>query len=264
MLNTVPLFLIFLSLVGISVVIGRKFSALANLDVDSIPEEKESKFKERMAGKRIKKNLMGWSSKAGGRFKNVYSKPNDFLVKTADNLERLKKKYAEEGENAKRNKSERIANAFRELEKLDPKEDFEACESKLIEIIGADSKNVHAFEELADLYFDNKKYKEAEQTYEHLLKLFEENKDEHKRAEIYFDLGLVAKEQNKASKALKNIQKALKLAPNNPRFLDTMIEISIINKDKTLAKSAYDKLAEVNPENKKLEEWKKKLEDGSW
>jgi tetratricopeptide (TPR) repeat protein len=260
MYNIVPLSFIFLSLVVMMVVIGRKFSALANLDVDSIPEEKEAKFKEQIAGKRIKKTLFGWGSRAGNRFKNIYSRSGGLLSKTTDRLEQLKKEYAKEATNEKRSKDERVAEAFRNLEALDAKEDFDEYESNLIEIIGLDSKNTEAFNELADLYFDNKKYKEAEQTYDHLLKLLESSEDDHKRAEIYFDLAFVAKEEGRLVKALKNMQKALKLAPNNPRFLDTMIEISIMNKDKTLAKSAYDKLAEVNPENKKLEEWEKEIE----
>jgi predicted Zn-dependent protease len=242
------------------VIIGRKFSALANLDVDSIPEEKETKFKEQMAGKRIKKNLTGWSVHIGKYFRGLHKRGGGFFSRTTERLEQAKQRYTEEKERAEKSKEERVAEAFRELEILDIDEDFERYESKLIEVIGLDSKNTYAFEELADLYFDHKRYKEAEQTYEHLLKLLETSEDEHKMAEILFDLALVAKEENKAAKALKNIQKALKLVPNNPRFLDTMIEISIMNKDKTLAKSAYDKLAEVNPENQKLEEWKKKIE----
>jgi tetratricopeptide (TPR) repeat protein len=259
--NIVPLFFIFAGLTAIAVIIGRKFSALANLDVDSIPEEKEARFKEQIAGKRIKKFLFGWGGKAGGRFKRLYNRSGGVLAKTTDRLEQLKKEYAKEVENEKRSEEERVVDAFQRLEKLDPKEDFDKYESNLIEIIGLDSKNIQAFEWLADLYFDNKRYKEAEQTYEHLLKLLETSEDDNKRAEIYFDLALVAKEKNKTAKALKNTQKALKMTPNNPRFLDTMIEISIINKDKTLAKSAYDKLAEVNPENRKLEEWKEKIKE---
>jgi len=58
---------------------------------------------------------------------------------------------------------------------------------------------------------------------------------------------------------LGSIKRSLEKHPNNPRYLDTMIEISIINKDKISALEAFDKLKEANPDNKKLEEWKKEI-----
>jgi hypothetical protein len=55
------------------------------------------------------------------------------------------------------------------------------------------------------------------------------------------------------------MKKALKIEPNNPRYLDTMFRISIIIKDKVLAFEAYDRLSKVNPENQKLAEFKAQL-----
>ena len=85
--------------------------------------------------------------------------------------------------------------------------------------------------------------------------------DIDKKAEIYFNLALVHKEADQLSEAREKLSEALKISPNNPRYLDTMLEISIMKKDKILAQSTYDKLAEVNPENKKLKEWERKIEE---
>jgi hypothetical protein len=58
---------------------------------------------------------------------------------------------------------------------------------------------------------------------------------------------------------LLNARKALEIEPNNPRYLDTILEISIIKKDKVLANETYKRLKEVNPENQKLAEIKEEI-----
>lgn len=260
MYSLIPLFLILFSLLVIVVIVGRKFPALANLDVNTIPEEKETKFKEYIAGKRIKRRISQWTSQISKFFKKFTEGWGGMWERAYKKLEKIKEEESDKGKEGKEKKEERIRRLFNELEELDSKEDFEKCESKLIEIIGLDSKNTAAFEELSDLYFENKKYREANQTYKHTLKLLNK-KDVDKRAEMYFNLALVHKEAEELSEALEKMAGALKLSPNNPRYLDTMLEISIMKEDKTLAKSTYDRLAGVNPENKKLEEWKKKIEE---
>ena len=52
--------------------------------------------------------------------------------------------------------------------------------------------------------------------------------------------------------ALTMIQNALTLAPKNPKYLDFLIELSILINNKYLAEITWDKLKEVNPENQKL------------
>lgn len=260
MYSLIPLLLIILSLLVIMVIVGRKFSTLANLDVNSIPEEKEAKFKEYIAGKRIKRRVFKWTSQTSKFFKKLTEGWSEMSERMYDRLKKIKEEEAEEVGEGEEKKEERINLLFKELEELDKKENFEKYESKLIEIIGLDSKNTTAFEELSELYFENKKYKESIQTYKHTLRLLDK-KDVDKIAEMYFNLAIVYKESDKLSEAREKLAEALKLSPNNPRYLDTMLEISIMKEDKTLAKSTYDKLAEVNPENKKLEEWKKKIEE---
>jgi tetratricopeptide (TPR) repeat protein len=260
MYNLLPFIFIILSLAVIVVIIIRRFPAIASLDVDNIPEEKEARIKEQILGSRLKKNFVKWTSKISKFFKwankGLVSRTEQFYNKLVD----VKASYNEENVASEQDKGERVAKLFEELEELDEREDFEQCEAKLIEIIGLDSKNAKAFEKLGDIYYENKQYSEAKRTYEHALKLIGEDEAET-RAEIYFDLASVSKNKNELDQALSYIKEALRDTPNNPRFLDTLMEISIMNKDKVLAKSTYDKLAKVNPENQKLEEWGKKIEE---
>ena len=63
MYNIIPLLLILISLSVIIVIVARKFTVLANLDVANIPAEKEAKFKERIISNRLKRNIIQWSAK---------------------------------------------------------------------------------------------------------------------------------------------------------------------------------------------------------
>jgi tetratricopeptide (TPR) repeat protein len=78
-------------------------------------------------------------------------------------------------------------------------------------------------------------------------------------SEIYFSLSRVEKEGDNLDAALENIREALDLEPNNPRFLDLILDLSIIKKDKELATESWEKLTAVNPENNKLGEWREKI-----
>jgi len=63
MFNIIPLILILLGLAAIIVIVVRKFSILANLDIDNIPAEREAKFKEQIIGKRMKRNFLKYYSR---------------------------------------------------------------------------------------------------------------------------------------------------------------------------------------------------------
>ncbi|MCG2695403.1 hypothetical protein L6248_00495 [Candidatus Parcubacteria bacterium] len=63
MYNIIPLIIILISLLVIIIVVSRKFSVLASLDLESIPAEKEARFKERIISSRLKRNFVRWGSK---------------------------------------------------------------------------------------------------------------------------------------------------------------------------------------------------------
>ncbi len=258
MYNILPFVLIIISLVVIIIIVVRKFPVIANLDVDTIPEEKEAKFKEQIVGTRIKRNFVKWTSKVSKFFRWINRKIIGYSSQLYNKLVDLRDSYDEEDSVSKQEKNEKISKIFEELNSLNEKEDFLKYETKLIDIIELDSKNTKAFEKLGDIYYENKRDSEAKRTYEHMLKILG-NEDNETRAEINFNLANVSKNKDDLEQALFYIKEALRIIPNNPRFLDTMLEISIIKKDKVLANSTFKKLEKVNPENRKLDEWKKKM-----
>jgi len=143
-------------------------------------------------------------------------------------------------------------------DELNDWDDFEAKEKNYIKIIELEPRNIETFVALGNLYFSNKKYEEAKQSLTHALKLLGET-DANKQAEIYYDLTLLYKENGENETGLEMIKMAFKIMPNNPRYLDVLAEMSIINKDKITALSAIEKLAEVNPENGKLSSFREQV-----
>lgn len=288
MYNIIPLLLILISLSVIIAIVIKKFSILANLDAENIPEEKEAKFKERIISNRLKRNIVKWWSKSSRLLKPLGLAVGNSFKSTLNKLYQLKNDYqAREGETI--DVGRKIEQLFAAAEELKKQDELASAEKKYIEIIGLDSKNLKAFRELAQVYFEKKEYEEAKQTFEHILKLKEDDeavydnlaqiaketgnldlaRDDYlkaidinkQNARTHFSLAEVYQAMNKWPEAVKSLKKALKIEPLNPKYLDTMLEISIIVKDKALALEAYNKLIKANPENNKIAEFKRQIDE---
>jgi len=274
MFNIIPLVLIVVSLIIIINIVIKKFSTLASLDVASIPAEKEAVFKERIMSNRLKRNYFKYYARLVKLLRPGFAAISA-LGKT------LYRKLIDFKENYNRESSlvlhgeDRINQLLVEADELIKNNEHDEAEKRYIEIISLDSKHVKAFRSLGRLYTEEKKYQEAEQTLAHVLRLIDRemeqasseatsiSKDEANMqlAETYFDLAEVNKNKNNLTEAVGCVDEALKIIPNNPRYLDTKLEISIMNKDKKAALEAYSVLAEVNPENQKLDGFKKKIDE---
>src|SRR6056297_2558664 len=111
MYNIIPLILILACLIAIIVIVARKFSVLANLDVDNIPSEKEGKFKEMIAGNRIKRNIYGKSLKIKNGLSSVFNKFFSWGERYYGRLKEMKNHYDEElksGEEKQENQVETL------------------------------------------------------------------------------------------------------------------------------------------------------------
>ena len=259
MYNIIPLILICISLFIILVVVVRKFPAMANLDVDNMPAEKEARFKEQIITGRLQKNiaklkvgLVKFFGFIGGQIGKLFG----FFLKK---LQEAQKKYSEHPAALPAEDKEAIIKSLLEKnQNLDDRDNFEEKEANLIKIIEIEPRHAEAFIILGGLYAANKKYEEGKQAFAHVLKLLG-NEEPEKQAEIYFDLAVIYRDTADFENALQTIKMAVKLAPNSPRYLDGWLEISIMNKDKISAMDAFDKLSAANPENGKLAEFKEQI-----
>jgi tetratricopeptide (TPR) repeat protein len=289
MLDFFLIVLVLISLAVIASIVGRKFPALASLDLSTIVKEKEARFKEQIVSQRLKRTIMLRWNKFGGWLKPVMGAIANFSRMLYAKALELRDKQRAEKHVSPEELEKQVERLVDDAESLSRQDDFEVAEKKLIEAIGLDSKNIEAFRALAHLYFEKRDYEEARQTFEHVLKLHENDEDAYEglatidresgnypnakaeyqellrlnnlKSETYFNLALVSEAMKEYHESLNNIKKALALEGNNPRYLDLWLRISIIIKDKVNAYDAYTRMKEVNPENGKLEELKAQIDE---
>ncbi len=260
------LILIGLCLIIILAIILKKFPALAILDINNMPGEKEAKFKDQIIKQKVERDLARLSGKAGRVWLFISRRISEFLKSSQEELKKIKLNYKSTAKISFVEKQKMIKDLFLAYADLLKKEKLNEAEEKLVEIISLDQKNLNAFFKLGALYDEQKKWSEARQTYEYALKLARQFKDDEMimedltLQEIYFSLSWVEREAGDLEAALENIREALELEANSPRYLDLILDLSIIKKDKELALTSLEKLAAVNPGNQKLGEWKDKID----
>lgn len=267
MLTTIAWILAGLSLTVIIFIIVRKFPSLVILNVDNIPGEKEAKFKEKIIRQRVERdfnrisgNLNRFRRKAGGMISGFLKRRYQYLIKKRDDLRRQKKLSFTE-------KREKIGTLFAKAKAAMSLEKYEEAEKYLIEVISLDAKRLTAFLELGESYRLRKNFQDAKETLEHALKLAQQLSRDPEMlegavlAEIRFSLAWVCFQLNLNDEALEYGRQALDAEPNNPRYLDLILDLSIMKKDKKSALLTWEKLAAVNPENNKLSELRAKIDE---
>ena len=261
-LYLIPITVIVVSLVLIIFTIIKKFPDLAIMNVDSIAKEKENKVINRIMLERLKRESTNLGRKILtilnpllDRFKVAWSR----LYQKVQDLERehLKKSQPLKTIDINQEVSEKVI----EAEKSIADNEFEKAEELCIAILELDSDNLDAYNFLGGIYSDLKDYKKSRETYRYLIKLLNKLKaggqssgQRHQLANAYADLGLVYELEGKKTLAQANYQKAVDLEPNNPRFLDLLLKISIILENKPLAQEVFESLKKADPENGKLAE----------
>ncbi len=271
MYDIIPLLLILTGLTVIIVIAVRKFSVLASLDVETIKQEREAKFKQQIISDRLKRNYRKYYNYFLVFFKPLVLSISKFFIDLHDKMIEHRVNYKKDKKISLESEETIIDRLFLDIEECLKIGDEDLAEKKYIEIIGTDSKNLKAFQGLGDLYFKKKQYNEAKQTYKHVVKLLESDIDDYDAdagilknrqfADIYFDLSLVEKILENKESALQYIDKALDIEPNNPRYLDTKFEFCIMNKNKNLARATFERLKEVDPEHGKLAELEKEIDE---
>lgn len=284
------------TLIFVIIIFSRQAGRLAAIDLETLPEEKNREVKTEIAEKRLqrkfnvaseavsKKYLIPLGAFLAARAKNVYQKALD--------LERHYKREAKRS-SALGLANDDLLNHIKEklaegLEFL-AQEKFKEAEDTLIEVVSLDAKNLEAYLGLAKVYLATEKEVEAKEIYDFVLKIDSKNsaalfglaelemknnnwagaRDVFAKIvdagttdpEHYCDYGYVLEKLGENKSALEMYQKAADLKPNDPRYLDYLLQASIINRKKYLALKVFDQLKEANPENQKLDEFKKKIEE---
>jgi len=260
MYNIWPLIIILVSLLVILFIVIRRFPALAVLDVDNIPEEKEQQIKEKIIKDRMRRKF-SYLNKFFSFFGDFFIKFSKFIGEGLENFKKKQESKIKTGSLANVSQEEKMRLLFSQAKEMIKNEEIKEAEQKLIEIISLDDKNLLAFSELGYLYYDQGKLQEAKQTLLYALKLADISNLRNEQAEINYNLSLIAKDLNDNDGAVLNLLKALEKDQNNPRYLDLMLDLCIIKKDKKLALEYLERIKEVNPDNQNIASWEESISE---
>jgi tetratricopeptide (TPR) repeat protein len=271
-------------------IISKKFPIISAIDIQNLSKHKQEKVKSDLMEERLKRKLDVLNIKKYFQKKNGESIKFPVIQKMRNFLKELEQRYQKkvseaEVEDLPIEKKKTILLA--EAEELVAKDQDAEAEQKFIELISLDARFKEAYHGLADLYLKKKDYDHAKEIFQYLIKLnatddasfehlgqiaktrgdlAEAEKDylqsislNNRVAGYQADLAEVYQAKGEHAKALEHFQEALKLEPNNPRYLDMTIDMAIVLKKNDVARQYYEKLKEVNPENEKLNEFKKVL-----
>jgi len=276
----------------IGYIIVGKFPQLTLVETTSSPDDKQDDLKKALLEQRLKRQFLSGFKVVLSVLRPAWEK----IVSLFDDLVNSFKKKEEEYRHKllhadfkeEVDKEQKISRLMMEAQEFMGDNNTKEAEDRYIDVLKLDPKNKEAYMKLAKIYWEQKDYEHAIELYNYLLKIVEdgqiysnlgaiaEERGNLKEAEdnylsalksdddaddVYFNLAKIYNEQEEMEKALEMVQKSLQIKPNNPKYLDFLLQISIMVQDKKLANDTWQALATVNPENQKLDEYKELVEE---
>lgn len=265
--DLIPLVLLIGSMVGIAVIIGKKFPQIKALDVESIPAEQELRLKQRLLANRLRRHLRGLAKLLGALSQPLLRGLRWWLKRSYQRVLELESRYRRQRHDssargpAPTQREQLLEEAIRLRVSGNPV----GAEEKLMLLIGIDARHVAAYELLGDIYLEMREFAKAREVFAYLIKLLRRTKlagpeTRDRIAATYLNLASACQELGHNAQALAYARKAAALAPSNPRLLDFLLKISIVVKDKALAEKAWQSLQAADPGNAKLAELRSQID----
>ena len=296
MLNAFFIIIIIAALAVVLFIVIRKFTQLANLDIHNLPEEKTYQKKKEIINKRIEKSgnllkekigkILSPISKIWGKLQlqfRIYVGKIERLLHHEQSLKiRLKNKFIS-NEVSEQKIGQLISSGEQQLKAGN----YDKAEELFIAAIKIDPKSAVAYRGLGDTYLAKNSLEEARQTYKFLIRMepdddsvlvklaeiaeshgdLEEAIQYYQQAVLvndafsprFYHLAELLVKLGQPQVAKESILQAVELEPQNPKYLDLLIEIAIICGNKDLAIKGYGELRLVNPENQKLHSFKDRI-----
>lgn len=272
----IPAIIVLVAAIIILVIIIRHFPQAASIDVEALPAEQEAAMKAAMMEKRLKRKILETKNKAVPVFRRLGKAFVGVWERLHARVEQMEQRYRPKPHTMTSEKQQDIKPKIRQLleeaEGLVKEEKFSDAEKKYIEALSWDHKNLDAFLGLGEVYYEQKSFKQAKETYMHLLKLItaqeagEEQVSPFSREltdvqvnEVYFDYAISMQLQGDLDGAVEQLKILTERDEKNPKYLDKLVDLSILIKDRSTAFRTLDKLKEVNPENNKISEFEEKI-----
>lgn len=285
-LNIISIAILIVSSIGLFILISRKFSVLASIDVESLPVERDRAVKDRIIKDRIRRHITNLQSifkivaEPLGAISLVAKRPFIIFYRWLLRVREQHKKHTIVGgarislENAE--PQERIEILLAAAHKDIEIEDLDSAEKKYIDILALDMKMVPAYEGLARVYMLGKEWEQAREVLMCACKIVKERgrqvcddpaaheNEELHYAELLNDLASVHKKLGHAEAAWKCLKEAVDLQNSNPKFLDALIDIHVLLGQRLKAEKVLEQLRKANPDNNKIEEIEERIKTLSY
>ena len=269
-----------------------KFPQLVNINTADLPGAKDEETKRKILEDKLKREVQKNFTTVRDLFGFKNWSLSGLLERWKDRLQQVEREYRrvlnkDLSSAVKKSKAleDLLTNAKTYLEQ----EEYGKAEDVLIDALNLNEHSIEAYLLLADVYAGKKELTHAKDTLEYVLTLthnedpkvfqglaelslargnLKEAEEEYLRSisldennySYYLQLAAVYGQMDEPAKALETAKKSLILAPNNPKILDFLVEISIILRDKQQGLDYLEKLREANPDNKKIDALREKLE----
>lgn len=276
-----------ISLLVILVIYIRHRAQIGAINVHELADEKQRQLKKIMAEQRLVRKLQTSIQQTTKIFKPLISLFKTQITRLQKKIKDLEERYTVERLTVKsitKQGQESLQQRIEKLLELAVKqyesEEYTEAEATYISIIKLDPQSIDAFMGLGVVYGIQKKYNQALEVYGYVLKVIEDQNASEvhlaalgqrdvatdaqamvatTRARVYFFTAQIKKDMGAYEECLDLLQKTVELEPANPKYLDALLDISIIQKDKKLANETFFKLKKANPDNKKLDEYQELL-----
>ena len=267
--------MIFYVLAGTALILGlavlvalvwRKLPQLRSIDVQDLPEEQQREMKNKLLTTRLKRAVADVRARTAPVAKSARG-----MAKSAyDRVHQLEKEYRKKA--ATNDKAEDVSETPAEDAPLSVEDqlaaadglrevrDYAGAEAAYIAILQEDQNTLVAYSGLSEVYLATQEYAKAAETCEFAIKLVRRKRTgsaatrKHQEASCRADLGEVYRASGKLDLAKNEFEQAVKLQPTNPRYLDLLLKISILLKNKTLAERTLRQLKKVDASNRKLDD----------
>ncbi|NCU44235.1 hypothetical protein EOM71_00970 [Candidatus Falkowbacteria bacterium] len=265
--------LVIVALVVLFFVFFHKMPVLANIDIANLPAEREAAKKQAIIDDRIRRQLARHAWWWRNLLQPVYQRIKDLFWRGYGQLQKLDRQHLRARLQARGLNWQRAKQLLAEAEEAYRKSDLVQAERLAVESLELDKSQIDSFVVLAEIYEEQKKYREAEETWLYVVKRLSQKyradqsrgrQDEAREAgrqlaEYQCSLGQLCLRNNHLERADQCLRQALKIEPKNPRYLDTLLEISIIRKDRVTAVLIFDTLAEADPNNANLTDYQARI-----
>lgn len=283
------------ALIGIIVILARKFPTLASIDTTVIPEERHGELKAKLIEDRLKRRLDGIGVKVRRSLVPTGKLISAFVRARYRQLLELERQYRARSAQHAPATPEQHEQLVQQIDVLISTAqdalrtgDINCAETKAIEIISRNPRSVEAYKILVKVYLERKDYEHARETLQFIIDrlhvsddaIFAEmsqiatgegNLQEAKQdleqsialngrvAQYHLDLCQVHLALGESTNAFEECRKASEMEPNNPKFLDALTETSIVAGKREWAEESLEKLRAVNPENGKIDEFASRI-----